>query len=282
MFSDFFNLKENPFGETPNTKFFFKSKVHDFAFKEISSVIQSGKGFGLVIGEVGLGKTILCRMFLNYLKNEADTALVFNPTTEPLELINVIANDFNAPEFEKNNRSWRYPLDRLTSFLLSNAEKNKKSILFIDEAQAFSSQTLETIRLLSNLETEKQKLLQIILIGQPELKQKLEQQDLRQLKQRISTLVEIGPMDLADTGNYIRHRIEVAGGANFLKLQDDAIKLIFTQTRGIPRVINFLCESLINRAEKEKLRILNKNFVKRCLPSSNTGFIDRIWRQDHL
>lgn len=261
MFSTFFNMKENPFGETPDTRYFFKSASHMAAFRLLASILQNGKGFALLLGEVGLGKTIMCRLFLGLVGKHADTALIFNPRLEGGDLIRAVADEFGAPAAIQGQSQQ----ERLTSFLLANARKNRRSVLFIDEAQALSVETLESVRLLSNLETEKQKLLQIVLFAQPELQVKLSQNQLRQLDQRISEKIQLAPLDLQDTETYIRHRIDISGGGNFVRFEEGALRKIFDRTGGVPRLINFLCESILLAAEKEGQRIISAGFVKKVI-----------------
>ena len=262
-FCDYFFFSKDPFGETPDTKFFFAASKHLFALENIHSSITQGRGFSLLIGEVGMGKTILSRILASKLQTEAEIALILNPLLGGADLLREICQEFGHLSCEGLND--RQCLNYLNSVLLDNKKRNKKSVLIIDEAQILSRNSLELVRLLTNLETESQKLLQIILIGQPELKETLAQPDLRQLKQRIYRCCSLGPMCAAETAAYIRHRISCAGGENFIRFDDKALTLIHEFTRGIPRPINKICDILLQHAKAEEIRLIDYAFVKNIL-----------------
>lgn len=268
MFSEFFKLSVNPFSETPNTRFFYRGDSHVAALDQILGSIRNGKGFSLLTGEVGVGKTLLSRMLLNYLQKLTPTALVLNPILNTSELLSAIREEFNLPQ--PTHLSVKSEYDQLSKFLIETASAKKRAVLIIDEAQRLTFEGFEAVRLLSNLETEDRKLLQIILIGQPELKAKLEQFDLRQLNQRIAIRTEIKPLNAPEVDLYIRARIEKAGGSCFIRFEERATALVAKQSGGVPRLINFYCERILSLAEQEKTRLVDVALIERALSIKQT------------
>ena len=268
MYSDFFKLKVNPFGETPDTRFFFRSQSHVAALDLVIAAIRESKGFSLITGEVGVGKTVLSRVLLNYLQARTPTALILNPLVSQHDLFTSIREEYKLPP--PTDSSIKAEYDQLSKFLLDTATAKKRSVLIIDEAQRLSFDGLEEVRLLSNLETEERKLLQIILIGQPELKTKLDSFELRQLNQRISAKTDLTPLSESDVETYIKHRIEIAGGLNFLRFETNACTLIAGLTYGVPRLINILCEHIVSIAERDKVRLVDSALIKRMFPAQFT------------
>jgi type II secretory pathway predicted ATPase ExeA len=266
MYSEFFKLKVNPFGDTPDTRFFFKSDSHVVALDCIMSAIRHGKGFTLVTGEVGTGKTMLSRLLINYLQKRMPTALILNPIVSQLDLLTSIREELKLPAPEKISIKTEY--DVLAKFLMETAAEKKCTVLFIDEAQRLSFEAFEAVRLLSNLETDDHKLLQVILVGQPELKKQLDHFNLRQLRQRISIETEIAPLSPAAVEGYIKHRIEVAGGTNFIRFDAEVYPLIAKVTKGIPRLVNSLCENILLVAEKNKIRLVDISIVQDVCPAA--------------
>jgi general secretion pathway protein A len=261
MFSEFFKLKVNPFGDTPNARFFFKSDSHVQALEAVLSAIRRGKGFAMVTGEVGTGKTMLTRMLISYLQSRMPTALILNPIVSQLDLLTSVREELKLAAPAEISVKGEY--DVITKFLLETAQKKKRTVLFIDEAQRLSFEAFEAVRLLSNLETEEHKLLQVILIGQPELKTQLDQHSLRQLLQRITVETTVGPLKTQEAvRGYITHRLEIAGGANFIRFDDAAFALITKASKGIPRLINTLCEKILIRAEADKVRFIDIAFLE--------------------
>jgi general secretion pathway protein A len=265
MYSDFFKMRINPFGETPDTRFFFKSQSHVVALECAISAIRDGKGFTLITGEVGMGKTILSRILLNFLQKRTPTALVLNPVLDQHDLLITIREEFKLEAPKELGLKGEY--DQISKFLIETANAKKRSVLIIDEAQKLTFDGLEAVRLLSNLETEDRKLLQIILIGQPELKTRLEQFELRQLSQRITVRADLTPMSANDVDAYIRHRIEISGGSNFVRFDDEASRLVAKLSLGVPRVINYLCERVLSKAEKSQVRLIDGGFVQALQPA---------------
>lgn len=261
MYEAFFNLKEEPFGMTPNPKFLFLSKKHEEALACISFGVNERKGFILVTGEVGTGKTTICRTLLNTLKN-VDTALILNPSLSEKELLAAIVDDFGLT----SGHSIKDKIDTLNHFLLKGSQNERNAVVVIDESQDLSPKALEMARLLSNLETEKEKLLQIVLMGQPELREKLESTELRQLNQRIAVRYHLNPLDDEETRGYVFHRLKVAGYSDeYLKFSDRAIEEIYTYTRGYPRLINILCDRVLMAAYVDNKRSIGGGLVLKAI-----------------
>jgi general secretion pathway protein A len=240
MYCEFFDFKESPFTITPNPRFIFFSKNHREAFAHLFYGVTNRVGFIELTGEVGSGKTTVIRTLLNQLGEESyRTALILNPCLSGLELMRSINREFGVPHEGLNSSEL---LHELNSFLLHENAGGRTVVLVIDEAQNLQPQVLEQVRLISNLETETDKLIQIILAGQPELGTLLERTDLRQLSQRIAVRYHLRPMDFADTRSYIDHRLAIAGGRVALQFTPGALKTIYRFSGGLPRLINIVCD----------------------------------------
>jgi general secretion pathway protein A len=268
MFSSFYKLKINPFGETPDSRFYFKSDSHQAALKDLAWMITQGKGFALLTGDVGTGKTLLCRMLLKVLSARAHTALILHPMLNGPELLETIADDFQISKTSQAPMTTKMRLDQLNAFLMKNALNRRKSVLIIDDAQCLNAESLEMVRILSNLETESSKLLQIILVGQPELKDTLQKPELRQLGQRISVAPSLVAFNVAQVEEYIQYRIEVAGGGNFVRFQPKALNAIFEASKGVPRLINKYCEAALEIGKESNSRLISPEIVSDAIKSS--------------
>ncbi|MCD8483825.1 MAG: AAA family ATPase [Verrucomicrobia bacterium] len=243
MYLEFYGFREMPFNITPDPKFLFLSPTHLEALQHLRYGIEEKKGFIVLTGEVGCGKTTLCRKLLEELDDrKVETALILNPRLSETQILQAILRELG---FKKNFRSRNDLLDALNNHLLSLIEQGKDIVLIIDESQNMTFEALEHVRLLSNLETNTQKLLQIILIGQPELKRKLEREELRQLRQRVLVYCELQPLSVEQVGHYIQHRISLAGGNGRPTFTPRAIKSIHRRSKGIPRIINNLCDKAL-------------------------------------
>ncbi len=243
MYQSFYGLKEMPFNITPDPKFLYLSPTHQEALQHLKYGVQEKKGFILLIGEVGCGKTTLCRRFMNELDpSHYDTALVLNPRITEIEMLRTILTDLGETQLAQGQNDLALQINRV---LLARIEKGRDIVLIIDEAQNLSFRVLEQVRLLSNLETDKQKLLQIVLIGQPELKTLLAQDRLRQLRQRILVTSELKPLTVGDTTHYVQHRLTLAGAAGRPFFTSAARRSIHRGSKGIPRVINNLCDKAL-------------------------------------
>jgi general secretion pathway protein A len=242
MYNNFYRFRESPFNITPDPRFLFFSERHREAFNHILFGVKERKGFIQITGEVGAGKTTVCRAILKELGPTYRTALVLNPTMTSGQLLRTILTEFGL----KPGRSDRVSsLDMLNEFLLHEAIIGNDVVLFIDEAQDLDWDLLEQVRLLSNLETEKTKLLQIVLLGQPELREKLEQSNLRQLRQRITVRYHLKPLSREDTEAYIHHRLDVAGSNGRPLFTPWAVRRIYAYSGGIPRLINAVCDKTL-------------------------------------
>ncbi|HTY20613.1 MAG TPA: AAA family ATPase [Geobacteraceae bacterium] len=240
MYCNFYGFKEKPFTVTPNPRFVFFSKNHREAFAHLLYGIENHSGFILLTGEIGTGKTTVLRTLLGQLDNATvRSALILNPCLSAHELLRNINRELGI---DWKDLSVQELLDALNLFLLAENRAGHTVALVIDEAQNLDPQVLEQIRLISNLETETDKLIQIVLTGQPELAEILGKQELRQFSQRITVRFHLSAMDFEDTCAYIEHRLEIAGGWRAAHFLPDANKKIFHFSRGIPRLINILCD----------------------------------------
>lgn len=241
MYTSHYKLRENPFSLTPDPKYLFLSRQHREALNHLIYGIKGKKGFIVVTGGIGTGKTTLSRALLSGIDPSVETALIFNSYLSDMELLEVINQEFRIPLTGVERTKRRY-IDALNTFLLANHRTGKNAVVLIDEAQNLSRNVLEQIRMLSNLETETEKLLQIVLVGQPELRDLLVQPSLRQLNERISVRYHLDALLEDDVPDYILHRLTVAGNTGTLSFVDDAFGRIYDFSRGNPRRINILCD----------------------------------------
>lgn len=254
MYQDFFGFSEMPFNVTPDPRFLYLSPTHEEALVHLHYGIEQKKGFVALTGEVGCGKTTLCRKLLNELNPQKfDVALILNPYTNRVQLLRDILNELGEKNIPESNSDL---VNKIHQILLNRSEKNKSVILIIDEAQNLPFDVLEQIRLLSNLETDDQKLLQIILIGQPELKYKLKNPKLRQLKQRILVYFELKPLSLFQTRKYINHRLSLSNSNNKPFFTSWATRKLYNYSHGVPRIINNICDkSLLSAFTKAATKV---------------------------
>ncbi len=240
MYTEFYGLKEFPFNITPDPHFLFLSPVHQEAIQHLRYGIAEKKGFIVLTGEVGCGKTTICRFLLEEIDDKPiETALILNPRVSETQLLQAILRELGV---DKVKRSKQECLEQLNKLLLKLVDEGKDIVLIIDESQNMTFQALENLRLLSNLETNTQKLLQIILIGQPELKEKLQHKSLRQLRQRILVNYDLRPLTREEMEQYIRYRLIIAGANGRPEFTRAAMKKIFKHSRGTPRLVNNLCD----------------------------------------
>lgn len=242
MYLEYYGLREPPFDITPNPRFLFFSAKHREAFNHLLYGIRERKGFVQLTGEVGAGKTTLCRAMLDQLGDKFATALILNPVLDPDQLIKAIAMEFGVCV---------KGLDRLETvsafnhFLFGLAEQGRDAVLIVDEAQDLTDELLEQVRLLSNLETDTRKLLQIVLLGQTELRDRLNNHRLRQLRQRITIRYHLRPLRLREMSQYVQHRLEVAGSQGFPDFTAAALWRIHRYSQGVPRLVNSLCDKCL-------------------------------------
>ena len=267
MHEEYFGFAEKPFSLTPDPKYLYRSASHGSAFELLQYAIRRREGFVVVTGDIGTGKTTLCRAVLDQLDRKTFTALVLNPFLSEDDLLRVILQDFGVVSREEIKRgrlagvSKQELIETLNEFLLSLLPIGAGALLIIDEAQNLPHQTLEQIRILSNLETDKEKLLQIVLVGQPNLKDLLRSPELRQLDQRISIRFELNPLTLDETAAYIGHRLTIAGGGSVVNFSARAISTVYRFSGGIPRLINLLCDRALLGACVERTNKVTHQIV---------------------
>ncbi|QTA82902.1 AAA ATPase-like domain-containing protein, peptidoglycan binding-like domain-containing [Desulfonema limicola] len=242
MYEKFFGFKERPFQLVPNPAYLFLSKSHEDALAHLTYAVSQGDGFVAITGEVGTGKTTLCRVFLENLEEQTEAAYIFNPMLDAVQLLKAVNDEFGINAQADNTKDL---IDTLNKFLMKKKSQGKKVILLIDEAQNLGKDVLEQLRLLSNLETTTSKLIQIILVGQPELRDILDSHELRQLSQRITLSCHITPLNFKETREYIQHRIRIASQKSGIKFSSSAFKSIYKYSGGIPRLTNIACDRAI-------------------------------------
>jgi general secretion pathway protein A len=240
MYEKYFGLTERPFSIAPDPRFLYMSQQHREALAHLLYGVGDGGGFVQLTGEVGTGKTTICRCLLEQLPDNVDVALILNPRVTALELLASLCDELRI-QYDKDSTSIKLLIDVLNAYLLDTHAKGRRAILLIDEAQNLSAEALEQVRLLTNLETTREKLLQIILIGQPELRELLAREDLRQLSQRINARFHLEPISRAETAAYIRHRLQVCGAREPF-FNENAVDLVHRLSSGVPRLINVLCD----------------------------------------
>ena len=241
MYTSFFGLQEKPFAITPDPRYLYLSERHAEALAHLLYGINEAGGFIQLTGEVGTGKTTVIRSLLEQLPGHADVALILNPRVTPAEFLLTICEELHVPVPESGRGSTKTLMDLLGRHLLDTHASGRRVVLIVDEAQNLSTQTLEQVRLLTNLETATTKLLQIILIGQPELRELLDQPELRQLAQRITGRYHLNPLSREETAGYVKHRMRIAG-ATAEVFTPSALREVHRLSGGIPRVINVICD----------------------------------------
>jgi general secretion pathway protein A len=261
MYCTFFGLQEKPFNVTPDPRFLFLSQAHQEALGHLLYGIEQRKGFIAVTGEVGTGKTLLCRALLDRLGRHVRTALILNSFMSEIELLRSINEDFGIASDGATRKAL---IDALNAFLLDEFRDERNAVLIIDEGQNLAPAVLEQIRMLSNLETERGKLLQIVLVGQPELRQQLARPELRQLNQRIALRYHLRPFDRRETGDYINHRLLVAGSHGGVRFTPRALKAIFHCSQGIARKINLICDGALLLAYVQGTPRIDHHIIQRA------------------
>lgn len=259
MYNEFYHFREKPFSLTPDPEFLYRSKAHKRAFAYLEYGIQDPSGFVCITGEIGAGKTTLIRAFLNELNDQVKVARLFNTKVSSRQLLEMILQDLGL---EYQGKTKTDMIDVLNHHLIETFAQGKRVVLIIDEAQNLSTDLLEEIRLLSNLETEKTKLLQIILIGQSELRDHLQLPNLEQFRQRITVNYHIPPLDREETEAYIHHRLEVASEGQVISLPESVLDIIQKYSRGVPRLINVLCDALLLYGFVEEKKEPDKEIIQ--------------------
>ncbi len=286
MYERFFGFREKPFSLTPDPEFLFLTLQHRDALEQMLYGIQRREGFTVIVGDVGTGKTTLCWALLGKVEGSLRTALILNPLLTEEEILRAIVQDFGVPQSaapevsgkvasspsgSPGDTSWLHRLGKpelievLNRFLLDRATANEFCVLIIDEAQGLTPSVLEQLRLLSNLETAKKKLLQIIFVGQVEFEEKLKLPQLRSLNQRISIRHRIGPLSREETAEYIRYRMRVAGGSERLEFLPGAVRKIYRYSRGYPRLVNLICDRALLAAFSKTSFKITKRMVRKAV-----------------
>ncbi len=268
MYQSFYGLREMPFNITPDPRFLYLSPTHQEALQHLKYGVSERKGFIVVIGEVGCGKTTICRRFLNEIDpGRYDTALILNPRVTETQMLKAILTELGETRLARSQNDLVAQMNRV---LLDRIARGRDIVLIIDEAQNLSFEVLEQVRLLSNLETDKQKLLQTVLIGQPELKEVLAREELRQLRQRILVNCELLPLTAVDVAHYVQHRLTLAGGDGRPSFTPWALRAIHRHSGGIPRIINNLCDRAMLSAYIRESEEVTYWDVRRARKDMNT------------
>ena len=274
MYTEFYGLKENPFKLSPEPGYLFLSEQHRDALNYMIYGIVEKKGFMMISGDIGTGKTTICRALLAVLDGLAETALIFNTAISEMDLLETICREFGIP-FSDEPMTKKAYVDALNGFLLVNFSEGRNAVLLIDEAQNLSHGVLEQIRMLSNLETEKEKLLNIILVGQPELKTTLALPALRQLNERITVRCELRSLSPDDVRRYIVHRLRVAGGPGNIQITSGAYHLIYHFSEGIPRRINAICDRALLIAYTKNAMKIERGIIRKAVQDIGMDYFQK-------
>ncbi|MCU6498734.1 AAA family ATPase [Rugamonas sp. A1-17] len=264
MYTHFFNLKQSPFSIAPDPRYLFMSERHREALAHLLYGVGSGGGFVLLTGEIGAGKTTVCRCFMEQIPDNCKLAYIFNPKLSVEELLLSICDEFGIALAPQGRISVKGYVDAINAYLLDSHAQGRNNVLIIDEAQNLSAEVLEQLRLLTNLETSERKLLQIILIGQPELRAMVARPELEQLAQRVIARYHLGSLSEAETGAYIEHRLAVAGAAAIAPFPRRLMGLVHSLAKGVPRRINLLCDRALLGAYVENQPQVTRNILRKA------------------
>jgi len=262
MYREFYKLREAPFNVTSDPGFLFLSATHLAALDHLRYGIEQRKGFLAITGEIGAGKTTLCRALINRLDSNIKVALILNAVLPEIQLLEAIVEDFGLTPGKHTKGAL---IKQVNHFLLEQLSQGNNAVLIIDEAQNMRSSALETVRMLSNLETEKEKLLQIVLVGQPQLRDKLNAPELVQLKQRIAVRFHIRALNEQEVTAYLNHRLQVAGSTGVIVFSESAIKAIYKHSKGIPRLINILADKALLMGFVKETFTLDHDHIQACI-----------------
>lgn len=268
MYLNFYGLKEKPFNTTPDPKFLYLTPSHSEALAQILYGVQESKGFIVLTGEIGTGKTTLLQTLLRRLNGGTEAAFIFNSKLPFNAILEYMLKDFGI---DKNARTRAQRLFALNNFLIERRRSGQNTVLIIDEAQNLEPPDLEQVRLLSNFETPTEKLLQILLVGQPELKAKLDLPELRQLKQRIALRCSIRPLAAGEVLDYIKHRLRIAGAGDLGLFTDPAVSRISEYTEGNPRLVNIICDHCLLFAYADQQRRVDQETVVQAIEYLDEG-----------
>ena len=266
MYTKFYGFKTKPFEITPDPKFLFLSESHREALAHLTYAVREKKGFTVITGEVGTGKTTLVQTLLSRLNGDTRTAYLFNPKLGATDFIHSVCEDFGVKSTKRSKGQY---INQLHQFLLDCYGRNENVVLIIDEAHTLDPNLLEEVRLLTNLETPQSKLLQVILIGQPELNDTLNSPEFRQLKQRVSLRYHLQPLNEDDTKEFIRKRLRIAGGADPDMFTSKAIQEIFQYSKGIPRLINIICDNALLTGYTTDQKVIGHKIIHEVIDHLN-------------
>ncbi|WP_018403726.1 ExeA family protein [Marinobacter gelidimuriae] len=269
MYESHFGLQEAPFALTPNTRYFLRARSHSDALELLLVALREREGFIKITGEVGTGKTLLCRLLLNELQRNAHTAYIPNPHLTPDTLYETVAEELGVDVARCANT--HQILKALNKRLIALATEQRQAVLVIDEAQAMPEETIEALRLLTNLETESTRLLQVVLFGQPELDELLQRQSLRQLQQRIVFQYRLAPLDKASVAQYLRHRLALAGYNGGNLFSPPALRLISRSSGGIPRLVNIIAHKALLSAWGQGDRQVSRWHVMQAIRDTDSA-----------
>ncbi|MBN2515743.1 MAG: AAA family ATPase [Deltaproteobacteria bacterium] len=270
MYKSFYGLKEKPFNLTPDPDYLFMSRGHEEAYTHLEYAITENKGFVVITGEIGSGKTTLINFLLRKLKQNIQVAVVNQTIAHPKQFLKLVCQEF---ELAVDVMDKAEMLDTFQNFLLQQFAEKKRVALIIDESQNLPNRTIEEIRMLSNLESEKHHLIQILLLGQPELKDKLQKKSLEQFTQRVTVYWHLYGLDKDEVKEYIRHRLWVAGAEELDIFDQQAIESIHKHSRGIPRLINILCDASLVHGYADELKVITSNVIDEVVKVRNIGGI---------
>ena len=258
MYESFYGFKEKPFDLHPDPDYLYMSKVHENTYAHLEYAIMENKGFVVVTGEIGSGKTTLINYLLSKIGEDIHVGLVNNTNIRPSEFLKMICQEF---ELDPKTDDKAELIDILSGFLIDRFAAGERVVLIIDEAQNLTNDTMEEIRMLSNIETEKHHLIQIILVGQPELRFKLQQSNLKQFAQRVTVHCHLKGLEKDEVKEYINHRLEIGGSSRFDLFDEESLETIATYSRGIPRLINVLCDSSLVYGFADELQTISWNVL---------------------
>ncbi|HEM47252.1 MAG TPA: AAA family ATPase [Alphaproteobacteria bacterium] len=268
MYTEYYGLLRPPFEMTPDPSFLYLGEAHREGLATLVYGVDSGKGFVMLTGEVGTGKTTLLHALLGQLDSQTRSAFIFNPRLNPLDFFRIL---FEELEIEAEGRTKAEYLLTLNQFLIDRLEKNERTLLIVDEAQNLSAEMLEEIRLLSNLETPRSKLIQIMLVGQPELKDMLRRPELRQLRQRIALAHHLRPFDEEETSDYVEERLRKAGYTGRRLFKRSALKELYRVTGGTPRLINSVCDSAMLLGFAKQKTVIDPGMIREVASDLELG-----------
>jgi len=262
MYTKFYGFKFKPFDLLPDPRFLYLSKKHDLALTHLEYGVTDNKGFIVLTGDVGTGKTTLINFFLKKIDTGVNTALIFNTNLDPSTFLEMVVRYFGLPA--DSRRSTLY--DSLYQFLLDEHIHGRRSVLIIDEAQSMPRETMEEVRMLSNFETEESYLLQIIMAGQPQLRRRLNDPELAQLTQRVSVYYHLAPLEKSEIGRYIEHRLKVTGyNSRDPLFTSEAIERIYEYTNGVPRLISSICDTALVYGYADEIKTIDSDLIEKVI-----------------